>query len=100
MPTDEKPSEPETSPAVARMVREAIRAERERLAKLLHATTCQDLTGGYLMICATALQCRRLAPELEPKLQAIAERLQAAGEGLRQVLRSLETEEQPEKDNL
>ena len=75
------------------MVREAVRAERERMAKLLHATTCQDLTGGYLMVCATALQCRRLAPEFEPKLNGIAERLQAAGEGLRELLRSLQSEE-------
>ena len=87
-------------PDAARMVQAAVRAERERMAKLLHATTCQELTGGYLMVCATALQCRKLAPELEHKLNTIAERLQAAGEGLRQVLHSLESEEQgKEKDS-
>ena len=79
------------------MVQAAVRAERERMAKLLHATTCQELTGGYLMVCATALQCRKLAPELERKLNSIAERLQAAGEGLRQVLHSLESEGQEEE---
>ena len=94
MPTDAEPSESTPLPDAARAVQEAVRAERERMAELLHATISQDLTGGYLMVCATALQCRRLAPELEPKLNAIAERLQAAGEGLRQLLHSLQFEEQ------
>ena len=98
MQTDGEPSEPKPSSDAARMVREAVQAERERMARLLHATTCQDLTGGYLMLCAMAIQSRRLAPELEPKLNGIAERLQAAGEGLRQVLRSLQSEEQ-EREN-
>lgn len=93
MPTDEEPIEPDPTLDAARMVKEAIRAERERMAKLLHATTCQDLTGGYLMVCATAMQCRRLAPEIELKLNAIAERLQGAGEGLRQLLQSLQSDE-------
>ncbi len=88
------PSEPNSPSDVTRMVQEAIQAERERMAKLLHATTCQDLTGGYLMVCATATQCRRLAPELEEKLNAIAERLQKAGEGLRKLVDSLQSEEQ------
>ncbi len=82
------------------MVQAAVQAERERMAMLLHATTCQELTGGYLMVCATALQCRKLAPELERKLNAIAERLQAAGEGLRQVLHTLQSEEQGEEKEL
>ena len=100
MQTDEEPSDPKPSSDAARMVQEAVQAERERMARLLHATTCQDLTGGYLMICAMAVQSRRLAPELEPKLNAIAERLQAAGEGLRQVLHSLQSEEQAGEDDL
>ena len=54
---------------------------------------CQDLTGGYLMVYAMAMPCRRLAPELELKLHAIAETLQVAGEGLRERLRSLQSEE-------
>ena len=79
------------------MVQAAVQTERKRIARLLHATACQELTGGYLMVCATALQCRKLAPELEHKLNTIAERLQAAGAGLRQVLHSLESEGQAEE---
>ena len=80
------------------MVQEAVQAERERIAKLIHNTACQDLTGGYLMVCATARQYRELAPGVEQKLNAVAEKLQEAGEGLRKLLRSLQPEEQEGND--
>ena len=96
MLNDEESSKQVLLPDVGRMVRAAIQVERERISKLLHATTCQELTGGYLMVCATAMQCRKLAPEMERKLNAVAERLQVAGEGLRKVLHSLQSEEQEE----
>ena len=99
MPNNEEPFEAELPPDTARRVRKAVHAERERIAKLLHATACQDLTGGYLMICATAIRCRKLAPELGQKLDAVAERLQKAGEGLRELLRSLQSEEQAPGDD-
>ena len=100
MPSDAEPTELNPSPDTARMVQEAVQAERERLADLLHATISQDLTGGYLMVCATAMQCRKIAPELEHKLNTIAEKLQAAGEGLRRVLHSLQSGEKKEESNL
>ena len=94
MRTDGEPSKANPPSGAIRMVQEAVQAERARMATLLHDTTCQDLTGGYLMICATAIQCRRLAPELEQKLNAAAEKLQEAGEGLRKLVLSLQPEEQ------
>ncbi len=100
MQNDEELPEQISTPEVDRRVQAAVQSERERLAKLLHNTISQDLTGGYLIICATAIQYRKLAPELERKLNAIADRLQAAGEGLRQVLRTLQSEEQGEEKEL
>lgn len=98
MPSVQQPSEPEQPSEVAKLVVEAVQAERERISKLLHATTCQDFTGAYLMVCATARQCRRLAPEVEQKLNGLAERLQEAGSKLRIVVHSLESGAPSEED--
>lgn len=99
MPTPKPASRSETSFEVAKLVQEAVRAERERLAEVLHATTCQDITGAYLMVCATARQCRRLAPEVEQKLNGLAKRLQEAGSRLGIVVHSLELGEPNTEEN-
>ena len=99
MPTVQQPSEPAPSPEVARLVQEAVRAERERIAVTLHDTICQDLTGAYLMVCATARQCRIVAPEVEQKLDGLAKTLQEAGSKLKLVVHSLEAEKPDGKNS-
>lgn len=98
MQSARQPPESALPSEVAGLVQEAVRAERERIAKTLHATTCQDLTGAYLTACATARQCRKLAPEMEQKLNRLAEGLQEAGNRLRTVVHSLESEESSDEE--
>ena len=88
LPGDGKAREPSS-------LEEAIRAERARVAQILHDTVFQDLTGLYLMISAAARKCRQDAPEMEQKLNELAEKTRQAGTALGQIVRGLDAPTDP-----
>ncbi len=67
-----------------------VEQERQRLARLLHDTVCQELTGVCFLAGAAAHQHGGAGTEAGRKFEEIAEMLQRAGAGLAGIVHELD----------
>ncbi len=66
-----------------------VEQERQRLARLLHDTVCQELTGICFLAGAAAHQHGGAGTDAGRKFAEIAELLQRAGAGLAEIVHGL-----------
>lgn len=70
----------------------ALQRERQRVAKALHDTVCQELTGICLMAMAAAREHHADCPAAEQKFRELAGLIRNAGAGLTEFVHALKVD--------
>ena len=85
-------------PAASDETAAAVRAERQRIARVLHDTVAQTLTGTYFHATITTRKLQQSGSEAAEDVAHLTELIQRAVGELQEVARMLTSEERPARE--